>query len=118
MSGIVQLRAYSEYSLLFSAARVSELAAAAVADGMHALGVVHRGGMFGAIACQQALQKARLTSLLAYETAIVDERSQKNARQSQSTLLLYADSVAGYGALTSLATLAAQSGELDAVCNT
>jgi len=118
MSGIVQLRAYSEYSLLFSAARVSELAAAAVADGMHALGVVHRGGMFGAIACQQALQKARLTSLLAYETAIVDERSQKSARQSQSTLLLYADSVVGYGALTSLATLAAQSGELDAVCNT
>ncbi len=118
MSEVVHLRAYSEYSLLYSAARVSELAAAAVTDGMRALGVVHRGGMFGAIACHQTLQKAQLTSLMAYETTIAGDRSHKTIRQSQSAMLCFADSVAGYGALTELATLAAQSGDLDAVCNT
>ncbi len=118
MSDIVHLRAYSEYSLLYSAARVSDLAAAAVDAGMRALGVVHRGGMFGAIACHQTLQKARLTSLMAYETTIVEDRARNSVRQSPSTMLFFAESAAGYGGLTGLATLAAQSGDLDAVCNT
>ncbi len=115
---VVHLRAYSEYSLLYSSARIEELAKAAVMDGMPALGVADRGGMYGAIAIYSALQKASVAPILGQTVRVVESRDIRPGMTKIVELALIATSVLGYRSLCELSSKAQLNSRADLICNT
>lgn len=109
MSEFVHLRACSEYSLLYSAARAADLAQAAKEYGMFALGVADRGGMYGAVSVYRCLQQVGVAPLLGTVVDVVRER--QSLRMAQRTapaeVVLYPLGAPGWQALCELWTLAA-----------
>ncbi len=102
MSEFVHLRTYTEYSLLYSAARIKDLAKYAIQQGMHALGTADFA-MYGTISIYQTLQQHGLKHVLGQSVFVVHQR---HARQQPVELLLIAKDFIGYQSLCTLASLA------------
>lgn len=109
MSEFVHLRACSEYSLLYSAARAADLAKAAKAQGMSALGVADRGGWYGAVSVYRDLLQVGVRPLLGTVVDVVRERSSLRPAQrtAPAEVVLYPLGAPGLQALCELLTLAA-----------
>ncbi len=105
MNEIVHLRVCSEYSLLYSAARLADVAALAVEEGMWALGVADRNGMYGGLANWRVLQATGLQPLLGSVLRVVRRRT-RGGSSEWAEVTVYAASAVGYSSLTTLATQA------------
>lgn len=103
MNEFVHLRTYTEYSLLYSAARIKDLAKYAQEQGMQALGTADFS-MYGTISIYQTLQQYGLKHVLGQSVFVVHQR---HARQQPVELLLIAKDFTGYQSLCTLASLAA-----------
>ncbi|WP_181362903.1 DNA polymerase III subunit alpha [Sulfoacidibacillus thermotolerans] len=105
MDEIVHLRVCSEYSLLYSSARITEVVQRVKQHGMSALGVADRRGMYGALTCYQAIHEAGLLPIIGQTIQVGKERLVR-AEQSLFELVLIATSMEGYRSLTKLSSLA------------
>ncbi len=115
MSDFVHLRTYTEYSLLYSAARIKDLAKYATQQGMHALGTADFA-MYGTISIYETLQQYGLKHVLGQSVFAVHQR---HARQQPVELLLIAKDFTGYQSLCTLASLAStQQGNDGQIVNT
>ncbi len=109
MSKFAHLRVFSEYSLLYSAARIAQVAERAKRDGMAAVGVTDRGGLFGAVTTWRTLRDAGLKPVLGLTVQIAKRRDRSvEGRAQPMELALLAETFSGYEALVALATDAAQ----------
>ncbi len=106
MGEFVHLRVCSEYSLLYSAARIEEVIQKAKQDGMITLGVADRNGMYGALACYRAMIDAGMSPILGQIVQVAKERTPRSSLRRHE-LVLIATSMEGYQSLTGLASLAA-----------
>jgi error-prone DNA polymerase len=73
VAGFVHLAAKSCYSLCHGVARPRELAEAAAARGMDALGVADRGGLYGAVRIAQACAAAGIRPILGADLALAPD---------------------------------------------
>jgi DNA polymerase-3 subunit alpha len=105
MSGVVHLKVCSEYSLLYSAARLADIAKAANEESMHALGVADRNGLFGGLANVKTLRAAGLQPVMGSTLRVVSERMRRKVN-AYAEITVFATSFEGYTNLTKLATLA------------
>ncbi|MCY0875542.1 MAG: DNA polymerase III subunit alpha [Firmicutes bacterium] len=105
----VHLRASSQYSLLYSAARADELAQAARAQGMSALGITERGGLYGPVSVYQALKSENVAPVLGAVFSVVRERAGGIRREAPVALPVLALGARGFEALCQLSTEAALS---------
>jgi len=103
----VHLRAHSEYSLLYSAVRIADLAQVVKADGMTALGVADRGGLYGPVTVYRTLLAAGLQPSLGATLEVVRERSARAGREGPVEIVVYALGQQGFAALCQLLTQAA-----------
>ncbi|OAG94130.1 hypothetical protein AYW79_06815 [Ferroacidibacillus organovorans] len=104
---MIHLRTYSEYSLLYSAARASELGSFAFRQGMEALGVVDRFQLFGLPAVARALEDQQVRPLLGMTVRIaptLEERDRRRALLQISEVSVLAQSDEGYRQLMRLAS--------------
>ena len=69
----VHLHTHTEYSMLDGASRVSEVVAAAVADGQPALGITDHGNMYGVLDFYAACRKAGITPVIGTEAYMAGE---------------------------------------------
>lgn len=106
MDPIVHLRVCSQYSLLYSSARIDQVIERAKEEGMSALGVSDRGGMYGALSCYRDILHAGLTPIMGQTIVVTTERSSRKS-QERSEIVLIATSMEGYQSLTKLASVAA-----------
>lgn len=63
-SSFTHLHLHTEYSMLDGAARVSEVVAAAVADGQPAIGITDHGNMYGILDFYKACREAGVKPIL------------------------------------------------------
>ena len=104
MTDFVHLRIYTEYSLLYSAIRLSDLTDYLLKAGSQAVGIADYG-MMGALSFYRACQDRGIKPILGQTIAIVHDRSRRPA-EKPSELLLLAKDDRGYATLCQLATLA------------
>ena len=117
MSELVHLRVCSEYSLLYSAARLGDIVKAAQQEGMTALGVADHRGFYGGLANWKTLKSAGIQPVLGSAVRAFRERSRGMAADF-AQITLYAQSFEGYSQLTELATLAGLQGGDEGYGNT
>ena len=105
MSELVHLRVCTEYSLLYSAARLGDIVKIAQAEGMTALGVADQNGFYGGLANWKTLRSAGIQPVLGSAVRAFHERK-RGFSTDYAEITLYAESFEGYSHLTKLATLA------------
>lgn len=106
---MIHLRTYSEYSLLYSAARAKELGAFAFSQGMSALGVVDRFQLFGLPTVARELSEQNVRPLLGLTVRVaptLDERDRRRVFMQTREVSVFAQSDEGYRQLMQLATAA------------
>lgn len=93
------LHLHTEYSMLDGASRVSDVVAAAVADGQPAVGITDHGNMYGVLPMYEAARDAGITPVLGMEGYFVAtsrfERP-KRAEHEMYHLTLLAETTQGY----------------------
>ncbi|MEI8335450.1 MAG: DNA polymerase III subunit alpha [Actinomycetes bacterium] len=93
------LHLHTEYSMLDGASRVSDVVAAAVADGQPAVGITDHGNMYGVLPMYEAARDAGITPVLGMEGYFVAtsrfERP-KRADHEMYHLTLLAETTQGY----------------------
>jgi DNA-directed DNA polymerase III PolC len=78
------LHVHTEYSMLDGAARVSELVAAAAADGQPALGMTDHGNMYGVLDFYRACNKVGITPIIGTEAYMAhDSRHERPSRRGR-----------------------------------
>ncbi len=119
----VHLHTHTEYSMLDGAARLSEVVAAAAADGQPALGITDHGNMYGVLEFYKECRKQGITPVLGTEAYMAlesrTERPRRRGRQMDDSggdtddgaklyyhLTMLAENDAGYRNLLKLSSLA------------
>ncbi|MCX5683480.1 MAG: DNA polymerase III subunit alpha, partial [Planctomycetota bacterium] len=111
----VHLHVHTEYSLLDGACRISDLVAAAKAEGAPALAITDHGNLFGAIEFYAAAHKAGLKPIIGYEAYVAPGRRQDRetlpgTQDAGHHLILLAKDAKGFKNLLRLATTASLDG--------
>lgn len=96
----VHLRLHSEYSIIDSSVRISELVDAAVADGQAALGLTDLGNMFGALKMYKTTRKKGIKPILGAEVWL--ERHEELGIHQNSRIILLVQNQRGYRNLCDL----------------
>lgn len=106
-SRFIHLHTHSHYSLLNALPRPKELAAAAKADGQHALALTDNGGLYGAIDFYKACTKEDIRPIIGVDAYLAPRtRHDKDAGidKPRSRLVLLAKGDTGYKNLIKLVT--------------
>ena len=80
-SSFTHLHLHTEYSMLDGAARVSEVVAAAVADGQPAIGITDHGNMYGILDFYKACREAGVKPILGTEAYMAAESRHERPRR-------------------------------------
>ncbi|TAH34965.1 MAG: DNA polymerase III subunit alpha [Planctomycetota bacterium] len=107
MEPFVHLHVHTEYSLLDGANRISDLVAAARADGHQALAITDHGNLFGAVEFYKACKEGGVQPILGCEVYVAADSMRKphSRRENPYThLTLLARDAAGWHNLLQLAT--------------
>ncbi|MGH9276587.1 MAG: DNA polymerase III subunit alpha [Acidimicrobiales bacterium] len=107
------LHTHTEYSMLDGASRISELVAAAAADGQPGIGITDHGNMYGALDFYRAARHAGITPIIGFEAyQAAESRFERPARNGLDGDKLYyhlsllAETTPGYQNLIQLASAA------------
>ena len=80
----VHLHVHTEYSLLDGASRLTELVAAAAADGQPALGITDHGNMYGVVDFYKSCRDQGIKPIIGTEAYMAHEhRSERPARRGK-----------------------------------
>ena len=83
-ASIAHLHVHTEFSMLDGAARVSEVVAAAAADGQPALGITDHGNMYGVLDFYKACRSADIKPIIGIEAYMAHEsRTERPARRGR-----------------------------------
>ncbi len=109
MSGFVHLHTHSEYSLLDSSCRISDLLDRATACGMDAIGLTDHGVMSGAVKFYRAAKKRGIKPIIGCEVYLAPgKRDDRNPQQGARYyhLVLLAENELGYRNLIAIVSRA------------
>ena len=106
-TSFVHLHLHTEYSMLDGASRISEVVAAAVADGQPAVGITDHGNMYGVLDLSAAAREAGLKPIVGMEAYFTTGDRRDRPRRAESDifhLTLLSESDAGYHNLIKLSS--------------
>lgn len=102
MSDFIHLHNHTPYSMLDSCARIDDMVAAAVRDGMPGLGITDYGNMFGVPEFYSAASKAGIKPIVGMEAYLAQDRAAKSKLIYH--LVLFVQNQEGYQNLIAIAS--------------
>ncbi|KAA3656291.1 MAG: DNA polymerase III subunit alpha, partial [Chloroflexi bacterium] len=104
LDSFTHLRVHSNYTLLGGTATISHLVERAVADGLNALALTDRHGLYGAVNLYQACRKASIQPILGMTVHLAPPVAATLVDESPGEVVLIAQNRAGYQSLSALSS--------------